>query len=166
MRDVNFKTLIQTLAAGLLAAGAMLGFLYALPHFGVPRLNAFQLMSTLSADYTWWAQPLEYFALATVVFPALYKFIFFDSIPGNAGWQKGSNWGLILWMVRGFIVAPIMGEGFFSINATAPHALAAILSTLFAHLIYGCVLGAIADFRTTKPRLQRPVQKRQMATRR
>jgi hypothetical protein len=124
-------------------SAVMLLFLNALPYFGAPRLNSFILLSTISSHYSQWAQPLEYFTLGAVVFPGIFRFLLYDNLPGTRSWQKGLFWGVLLWILRGFVVAPILGEDFFSLQA--PHAVPALWETLIAHIIYGTLLGIIAD---------------------
>lgn len=132
---------LRVFTGGVLASLAMLLVLGCMPLFGAPKLNIFVLLSTLSPEYNWWVEPLEYFVLATVVFPMLFNYMLYDNLPGRRPWQKGLAWGLTLWLLRGLIVGPIMGEGLFSRHA--PYAVAGFWETLLAHAIYGIILGAV-----------------------
>jgi hypothetical protein len=131
----------KAIVAGAAASLAMLAVLYSMPWFGAPRLNIFGLLSTLTAEYSWYVEPLEFFGLAVIVFPVLYAALFYHNLPGKTPVQKGAVWGLILWMVRGLLVGPLMGEGLFSMHSD--HAIAAALETLAGHLVYGVLLGVL-----------------------
>jgi hypothetical protein len=146
------------MVAGFVACLAIMAFLYVIPIIGAPRLNVFVLLSTLSADYAWWAEPVEFFLLGTLVFPTLYAVMLYDTLPGTQPWQKGLAWGLILWALRGLVVAPIMGEGFFSLQMS--NAFPAFIEVLLAHAIYGIVLGYLSGGSVvTHPALDRQLRR-------
>ena len=127
--------------AGFTASLAMLTLLYVLPSIGAPRLNVFGELSTVSPHSDWWAAPLEYLILGAIVFPTFYSTLLFKDLSGQP-WQKGLMWGLILWAVRGIVVMPIMGQGFFSVHSA--HPIASVIETFVGHALYGILLGAIA----------------------
>ncbi|HEY9789107.1 MAG TPA: DUF6789 family protein [Candidatus Obscuribacterales bacterium] len=153
---------IRAMASGFVGCVAILAFLYTMPLFGAPRLNVFVLLSTLSPHYTWWAEPVEYFALGTLVFPILYSVMLYENLPGARPWQRGLTWGIILWALRGLVVAPIMGEGFFSFHTSNPFA--AFVEVLIAHAIYGLLLGSLSGGpQRARPALDRQLQRERQA---
>ena len=137
--------MIKAIFAGFLGCLAILLFLNALPLLGAPHLNSFRLLSTVAPIYAWWAEPLEFFFLGSVVFPVIYCLLLYaDDLPGKYGWQKGLAWGLILWLLREALVSPVMGHGFFAMGTH--HPIAGFIATLGAHVIYGLILGTFVAF--------------------
>lgn len=135
----NFPFL-RVFAAGIVASFAMLAFMMVMPRFGGPELDVFGLLSTLTTQYGSWVPAGQYFLLSIFVFPLLYAGLLYKDLPGPPH-QKGLVWGLILFALRGIIVMPVMGQGFFAVSAD--HAIAALIELGIAHCIYGLLLGAI-----------------------
>jgi hypothetical protein len=133
----------KILLAGLLASIAMLAAMYGMQTLGGPPLDVIALLSTLSTQYGAWVPAAQFAVLSLAVFPFIYATMLFYDLPGPP-WQRGLIWGLILFALRGAVVMPIMGQGFFGVQAE--HAVAALLQLFVAHCVYGLVLGgAIGD---------------------
>jgi hypothetical protein len=144
-------SLLRIVLAGFMACLCMLAFLYSVPPVGASKHYIFVWLSTLSSKYNYWAEPLEFFLLGAIVFPLMYRVMFYDNLPGDKPWRKGFSWGVILWLLRCVVVAPVMGVGFFSWNLH--HALYVNTVLLAAHLIYGSLLGMIAGAPPTRKRV-------------
>jgi uncharacterized membrane protein YagU involved in acid resistance len=82
----------------------------------------------------------------TIIFPLIFVWILWNVLPGGAT-GKGISWGVILWFLSQAIVTPMMGGGFFTAKAGGAMA---VLASLFGHIVYGAILGAI----TGRPAIQ------------
>jgi uncharacterized membrane protein YagU involved in acid resistance len=80
-----------------------------------------------------------HFINGTIIFPLVFAWILWRALPGGPT-TKGTVWGLVLWFLAQAIVMPMMGGGFFSSNAGG---MMAILASLFGHIVYGAILGAV-----------------------
>lgn len=76
----------------------------------------------------------------TVIFPLIYLNLLHRRLPG-APWQKGSLWGVTLWLALEMVMLPMMGGGMFSAEMGG---MKAVMAALIGHLIYGAIFGAIA----------------------
>jgi hypothetical protein len=90
---------------------------------------------------SWWAGMLMHFMLGTVVFPLAYSFVLYHFLPGSPV-VKGITFGAALWLVAQIVVMPMMGAGFFSSNAGG---MMASIGSLMGHLLFGSVLGLLAQ---------------------
>lgn len=89
---------------------------------------------------SWMMGMLIHLINGSVIFPLIYASLLYRVLPGNP-WQKGTNWGLILWLLSQALVTPMMGGGIFSARAGGPMA---VMASLIAHVMYGALLGAVA----------------------
>jgi uncharacterized membrane protein YagU involved in acid resistance len=80
-----------------------------------------------------------HFMLGTIVFPLIYVFLLFRWLPGSP-LVKGLLWGTALWAMLEIVMMPMMGLGIF--GSAGPGKTGAV-AALLAHLMYGCLLGAI-----------------------
>jgi uncharacterized membrane protein YagU involved in acid resistance len=88
----------------------------------------------------WWPALLIHLSNGSFVFPLLYAFLVYPVLPGRP-WLRGATWGVTLWFVAQAAIMPLLGAGFFSINAGG---LTAVIASLLGHLVYGTFLGAVA----------------------
>lgn len=89
----------------------------------------------------WMAGMILHFVNGTILFPLIYVYVLYGILPGDP-WLKGVLFGVILWLLAQVVVMPMMGGGFFSSNAGG---LMAVMASLLGHVVYGAILGAIAD---------------------
>lgn len=136
----------MTFLGGFIATVAMSVFLYVtLPTLSqAPAQNAYEFFSDRST-LGWVAGILVHLLLGAVVFPLVFLGFLFHRLPG-APWLRGLQWGLILWVLAEVIAMPIAGKGVFH---TADGGPGAVVAFLFAHALYGIMLGRIA--RRTDP---------------
>jgi hypothetical protein len=83
---------------------------------------------------------IVHFFVGSVIFGLTYAFVLFRVLPG-APWQKGLLSGVIFWLGLEVVMMPMIGGGFFSSQMGGGKI---IVAALFAHLVYGATLGAIA----------------------
>jgi len=84
------------------------------PRMGLMKMDIAQgLGSTLGIG--WAAGLLLHFANGALIFPAIYTFGLYRTLPGTP-LAKGLIWGAILWLLAQTIVMPMMDGGFFSAN--------------------------------------------------
>ncbi len=71
----------------------------------------------------------------------LYVYIFQPLLPGK-GWQKGSLFSLLPWMINGFIVLPLLGQGLIGIHQLP---VTGIIYFFVANWIFGITLGVLYE---------------------
>ena len=76
-----------------------------------------------------------------VIFPLVYAFIAFRYLPGTPV-LRGLLWGTVLWLAAETMVMPMAGAGFFSSEIGGAKA---VFAALMGHLVYGALLGYIAE---------------------
>lgn len=69
----------------------------------------------------------------------LYVYLFEPLLPGKR-WQKGSLFSLLPWMINGFIVLPLLGQGFIGIQQLP---VTGIIYFFVANWIFGITLGEL-----------------------
>lgn len=81
----------------------------------------------------------------------LYISVFQPFLPGK-GWQKGSLFSLLPWIINGFIVLPLLGQGLIGARQLP---ITGIIYFFIANWIFGVTLGTLYDFlkkrQKTKP---------------
>ena len=82
---------------------------------------------------------LTHFAIG-IVLALGYALLFVERLPGAPA-VRGALYGLVPFFMAQLIVMPMMGMGFFTLNA--PNAGMLVLGSLVGHLVYGAVVGAI-----------------------
>src|SRR5215472_11707990 len=80
-----------------------------------------------------------HFLNGSVIFPLIYVYLLHRWLPG-APWQKGLQWGVILWLGLETVMMPMMGGGIFSMGMGG---MKAVMAALAAHLVYGAIFGAV-----------------------
>ncbi|MCK5167886.1 MAG: hypothetical protein KAQ66_11205, partial [Rhodospirillaceae bacterium] len=68
-------------------------------------------------------------------------FVVFRFVPGPA-WARGIAWGALLWLIAASMVMPMAGAGFFMSEIGG---MKAVIAALMGHVVYGALLGVIAD---------------------
>jgi uncharacterized membrane protein YagU involved in acid resistance len=109
------------------------------PMMGIPKMDIAAMLGSMLGGWT--TGMVMHFINGVVLFPLIYAFVLFSKLRG-APVGKGIFWGVTLWLVAGLMVMPMMGAGFFG---TANGGLMAAAASLMGHVIYGALLGVIAD---------------------
>ncbi|MFN4218830.1 MAG: DUF6789 family protein [Candidatus Bipolaricaulia bacterium] len=119
-------TAVMTIVA--MMAGPMMGI-----EMNVPKmLSGFMNVPIV----TGW---LVHFMIGTIL-ALIYAAFVIDLLPG-APWLRGALYGLAPFLLAQIAVMPMMGMGFFTINA--PNTIMLVMGSLIGHLVYGAVVGAI-----------------------
>ena len=71
----------------------------------------------------------------------LYVYILEPLLPGK-GWQKGSLFSLLPWLINGFIVLPLLGQGIVGLQALP---VSGIIYFFIANWIFGITLGVLYE---------------------
>lgn len=80
-----------------------------------------------------------HFIDGTIIFPLIYTYLLFRFLPGIPT-LKGTEWGVILWLLAQLVVMPMMGGGVFSSNMGG---MMTAFGSLIGHAIYGALVGWI-----------------------
>jgi len=88
----------------------------------------------------WWAGLAIFLFMGSIVSPIVFVYAR-PSLLGTA-WQRGAEWGVIVWVFAGTGVMVMMGVGFN--EAHFLHPVTSVFSSLAGHVLYGAVLGAVA----------------------
>ncbi len=149
-------------AAGFAATVLMTALMYMAPLMGMPKMDIATMLGTMflaSPAPAFWLGMIIHLMMGTVLFPAIYHFLF-QSVSGS-GSGRGLLFGLLLWATANLMVMPMMGAihpmvkngmmltpGFLMLNL----GVMAPIGSLIGHLLYGLVLGKLAGAKT--PQLQ------------
>jgi len=120
-------------------------------------LQPMELATVPGGSGGWWPALLIHLINGSLVFPLIYALLVYPFLPGRP-WLRGAIWGVTLWFVAQVAIMPLLGAGFFSMNEGG---LTAVTASLFGHLVYGTLLGAVAG--PTRERAGRTPQARSMA---
>ncbi|WP_136255985.1 DUF6789 family protein [Onishia niordana] len=101
----------------------------------VMNLAAQDLLSTPDSLVLAWS---IHFVVGTVVWGLLFALLV-PHLPGRTPTRRGLEFGVASWLVVMLTVFPLAGSGFFGLGL----GLVAPLSMLFAHLVFGAVIGAV-----------------------
>ncbi|WP_417260392.1 DUF6789 family protein [Celeribacter sp.] len=71
--------------------------------------------------------------------------LFYDMIPGNSAIAKGTVFGVAAWLGMMIMVMPMAGAGLFGMKM----GMMAPMMTLVLHIIFGAVMGAVYQSRST-----------------
>lgn len=129
----------KAILGGFVATTAMTVLMYSGPMMGMPKMDVAAMLGGMLGG--WWMGMFAHFLNGTIIFPLIYAYLLFGSLPGSP-WLKGTQWGLVLWFLSQAVVMPMMGMGFFSANAPTPAM--SVMGSLIGHFIYGALLGTIA----------------------
>jgi uncharacterized membrane protein YagU involved in acid resistance len=83
---------------------------------------------------------IAHIMMGVVVFPIAYV-IGYNFIPGSP-LVKGLLFGVVLWIAAVVMVMPMAGAGFLMANIGG---MMAVMAALMGHLVYGGLLGVIAN---------------------
>lgn len=129
----------RSMAGGLVGTGMMTAMMY----FVAPMMGLNMDIAAMLAPMvggSWAAGMAMHFVNGAVIFPLVYAYVLYAKLPGSPA-MRGSLWGVVLWLLAQMVVMPMMGAGFFSM---AMGGIMAAMGSLMGHVLYGCVLGAIA----------------------
>lgn len=101
----------------------------------IMNLTAHGLVGTVDSRLVGW--PLH-FLVGTVIWGVLFVLIE-PRLPVNGTIAKGLVFGAAVWLIIMVTIFPAAGSGFFAVGFGA----AVPIMTLFAHLLYGAVLGGV-----------------------
>jgi uncharacterized membrane protein YagU involved in acid resistance len=133
-------TFTRAALGGLAGTLAMTAMMYGVaPMMGLRMDIAAMLGSMLGGSWT--AGLMMHFVNGAVVFPAIYVFALYAHLPGSPA-VRGTVWGVALWLVAQTVVMPMMGAGLFS---SAMGGVMAAMGSLIGHVLYGSLLGVIAN---------------------
>jgi len=149
--ESNKINLERSILAGFIGTLIVTILLYLAPALGMmPKMDIAAMIDSPLHGGTapepmssgWWVGMFLHFVAGTIVFPLLYAYFLTTRLPGNS-WTKGTIWGLILWVFSEVVLMPIAGMGLFS--SRAPDHWALLVGNLIALLIYGALLGGLAE---------------------
>lgn len=126
----------RTIAGGVLGTLAMTAVgLYAAPFMGIPAMNpadmlAGQMGGSIALG---WAGHL----MIGVVLALIYGMAVASRLTGSPA-LRGALYSIAPWLLAQVAVMPMMGMGLFSSSGSMA------IGSLFGHLVYGVVLGAVA----------------------
>ncbi len=128
---------LRSALAGAAGSVAMTTFMdHVAPHFGVAAIDDRALLAPLLGSRR--LGELAHYACGTLLFPAVYRRV----RGGRSSAAKGVLFGASLWLVSQTVVTPMAGGGFFSGKLGGARFAAASLAE---HLVYGALLGAMAE---------------------
>jgi Family of unknown function (DUF6789) len=144
-RDVVDIQPDRAILAGLIATLVVSILFFMSPLFGVTRPDAVSLLGTtyvgakLHTDQTaieilgLFFQVIVGAVIVALIYPHLFPYL-----PGR-GVQKGICLGVLLWLVGQIVTVPLLGGGFFGLEAS----IAAPIVSLLGHVLYGAILATI-----------------------
>jgi uncharacterized membrane protein YagU involved in acid resistance len=141
-------------AAGFAATVLMTALMYMAPLMGMPKMDIATMLGTMflaSPAPAFWLGLMIHLMMGTVLFPAIYHFLFQPGSGNGSG--RGLLFGLLLWAAANFMVMPTMGAIHPMVKSgmmPAPGILIlhlgvmAPVGSLLGHLVYGALLGKLA----------------------
>jgi hypothetical protein len=113
-----------------------------LPNIDMAAAIGSRLMSHPAVVFSmgWWLGLAIFLLMGALVSPIVFVYAR-PSLLGSA-WQRGAEWGVIVWVFAGTGVMVMMGVGFN--EAHFLHPVSSVLSSLAGHVVYGAVLGVVA----------------------
>lgn len=137
------------LLGGFVGTLVMTVIMYVAPMMGMPKMDIAAMLGSMMSQQMpapmsggWLIGMMMHFFQGTIIFPLIYTYLLYRILPGSP-WLKGLIWGLILWLLAQVMVMPMMGMGVFSANA--PQQMMSVMGSLMGHVIYGAILGGIAN---------------------
>lgn len=156
---MNSKSVKRAVLAGLLATGVLIALMYLAPIAGLPRVDMASAIGGFLAhpaelfSMRWWMGLFILILVGAILSPVI--FLWLSTWLFGARWQRGMEWGVLLWAFGGVCVMFHFGLVFHEPFTVHPHVIA--LTTFVAHLVYGAVLGIVA-LRVLPPSPQIPGQ--------
>jgi hypothetical protein len=137
----------RAILGGLIATLVLTVIMYLAPYAGLPNIDmaadiGSRLVSHPAVVFSagWWMGLAIFLFMGIVVSPVVFVYAR-PALLGSA-WQRGAEWGVIVWVFAGTGVMVMMGVGFN--EAHFLHPVTSVFSSLAGHVVYGAVLGAIA----------------------
>jgi hypothetical protein len=141
----------RAILAGLIATLGLTAIMYLAPYIGLPNIDmayaiGTRLMGHVAVLFSagWWIGLAIFVLMGTVLSPIVYVYAR-PMLLGNS-WQRGAEWGVIVWVFAGTGVMVMMGVGFN--EAHFLHPVTSVFSSLAGHVVYGALLGALAAVKT------------------
>lgn len=127
--------------SGFIATAAMTVLMLAAPLMGMPEMPIGKMLAGFMniPEALGWVMHL----MIGVALAAIY-IIFFKDMLTLAPAVKGMLFGMIPFLMAQLLVMPMMGMGLFT-SAAGPMQMKMVFGSLMGHLIYGLVLGLIAE---------------------
>lgn len=135
------------IAGGWAATAVVTVLMYAAPAFDLPfmdmasAIGGFDSRPALVFSSAWWVGLAIFLITGILLSPTIYfwmrTFLF-----GN-GWQKGVQWGVLLWVFGGVCVMTHFGFAFH--EPYTGHPMTTSLLSFMAHIVYGAVLGSVTE---------------------
>jgi len=128
----------KTVTAGVAGTIAFTLVMFLGPMMGLPKMDMGSMLGTMNP-----IMPLPYLVgwmmhfIIGVVLTAIYASFFLKILPSE-GWKKGIIYSIIPFMIAQVMLMPMMGMGLFSGGN-----LLMLTGSLFTHLAYGAVAGAV-----------------------
>ncbi len=150
----EFRRAIQ---AGLAATLILVALMYIAPLAGLPNIDMAYAIGTRMAGHAafhftlyWWIGLAIFILMGSIASPIVFSYAF----PGLLGsaWQRGAEWGIIVWTFAGTGVMVMMGVGFN--EAHFAHPVLSVLSSLAGHVVYGALLGVFFGAALARQRAQ------------
>jgi hypothetical protein len=107
------------------------------PMMGLPKMDIAAMLGQILGGWT--LGMMMHFANGVVIFPLIYAYLLFSSLPGAPA-VKGITWGVVLWVVAQLVVMPMMGAGLFGLKMGR---IMSAFGSLIGHSVYGALLGWI-----------------------
>lgn len=139
----------KAILGGFVATLVMSTIIYMAPMMGMPKMDIAAMLGSMMSQQMpapmsggWLLGMMIHFFQGTIIFSLIYTYLLYRILPGSP-WLKGLIWGIILWLLTQVMVMPMMGVGVFSANA--PQRMMRVMGSLIGHIIYGVILGVIAN---------------------
>jgi len=123
---------------GLIATTVMTMLMIMAPLMGMPKMPIGNMLAGfmgIPVALGWTAH-----FMIGIVLAAIYVKMLRSKLPGSS-LVNGLLFGLVPFLMAQLLVMPMMGAGFFSANTPAPMMM--VMGSLFGHIVYGSVLGAV-----------------------
>jgi len=140
----------RAILSGLVATLSLTVIMYLAPFVALPNIDMAYAIGTRLAGHpahslsgAWWIGLAIFVFVGTVLSPLVFVYAR-PMLLGNS-WQRGAEWGVIVWVFAGTGVMVMMGVGFN--EAHFLHPVTSVFSSLAGHVIYGSLLGRIAAAR-------------------
>ncbi|NIR46891.1 DUF1440 domain-containing protein, partial [candidate division KSB1 bacterium] len=144
MKENRVRRAIMT---GVVATIVMTIMMYLAPVMGMPKMDIAAMLGKFVMDEPaptgstpWTVGMLIHLINGAIFFPLVYAFVFSPQLSWQP-WVKGLFFGLVLWFASQLIVMPMMGAGAFSTETSQPGLM--VIGSLFGHIVYGVLLGAL-----------------------
>lgn len=145
--DPDKRIFERAILGGLIATVVLTVLMFLAPYAGLPNIDmasaiGSRLMSHTATVFSlgWWMGFAIFLFMGAVASPIVFVYAR-PALLGTA-WQRGAEWGVIVWVFAGTGVMVMMGVGFN--DAHFLHPVTSVFSSLAGHLVYGAVLGAAA----------------------